>query len=407
MARRSLRLVAATGIARAELRLLRRDPAALVLLFLLPALFVVILSVALEGTFSSGRDEDRIAALLVDEDGGSLGQAIAQGAADTRFMRLVDPPPGAPPSRDEAIAGLRRAAWDAVVVLPPHSSEAAGFDGHAVVEVYADPAASAEVAGAVASVIRNAALGASLTDVRRRFDPRWEPDVDPVAEAEPRGVEVRQIFLSAEGTARRPNAVQQNVPGWTIFALFWIAQLLAINLIHERQGGIHDRLLAAPISPAAYVVGKLVPYFAVNLLQAVAMFAVGVWLLPLLGGDRLDLVNLPALALLTVALSLCSLSFGALVAALMRSPIMAAAATAALLLVMAVLGGLMVPKFVMPDAMQRLTLVVPQGWALEGYLAILVRGSTTAGILPHVGALLGFAAVPLSIAVWRMGRSDR
>ena len=216
---------------------------------------------------------------------------------------------------------------------------------------------------------------------------------------------VEQIYVTETGLRVHPDAVQQYVPGWTVFALFWLAQILALNLMGERTSGIATRVVASPVSSLAYVTGKLLPFMLVNLLQAVAMFGVGVGVLPLLGCPRLSVPNVPALVILTLAISLASLSFGLLLASLFRSSVLVGVASAAALIIMAVLGGIMVPKFIMPAAMQRLALFVPHGWALEGYLDVIMRGASTRAILPNVAALCGFAAPPFVVAVWRRRRA--
>ncbi len=64
-----------------------------------------------------------------------------------------------------------------------------------------------------------------------------------------------------------------------------------------------------------------------------------------------------------------------------------------LVLTMAGLGGSMVPRFVMPDAMQTIGLITPHAWAIDGYQEIIVRNGGIVDVLPHTMVLLAFAAV--------------
>ena len=137
------------------------------------------------------------------------------------------------------------------------------------------------------------------------------------------------------------------------------------------------------------------------------MFAIGVWALPPLGCPRLEIVNLPGLALLTVAVSLASIAFGLFFSTVSRTPFMVASISASVLIIMTILGGIMVPKSVLPAFMKRLSLWVPQGWALDGYLNLLVRNYPTAQVLPQAGALLAFAAGFALLALLLMRRADR
>jgi len=151
----------------------------------------------------------------------------------------------------------------------------------------------------------------------------------------------------------------------------------------------------------------MIPYLAVNLVQAALMFAIGVWVLPLLGCPRLEIQSLGGLALLTFSISLVALGFGFLMSSLFRTSPIAASVYAAALVIMSVVGGIMVPKLVMPEAMQTASWFVPQGWALEGYLDLLVRGRGVRDVLPHAGVLLGFASATFAVGVVRMSRMRR
>jgi ABC-type multidrug transport system permease subunit len=271
----------------------------------------------------------------------------------------------------------------------------------AVVELLVDPVLSeAVVAGIEGLTMRAAAfgtLGDLLVGAGRARD---------VAGArrllEANGVRVVRTYAARGGDELRPNAVQQNVPGWTIFALFWLSQLLALNVLTERTGGAHVRILGSSVSRPVYLFGKLLPFLALNLIQAAAMFAVGVVVLPWLGCPRLVLADVPALIVLTAAVSLVVVAFGLLMASVSRSHFTVGVLTATLLVLMAIAGGIMVPRYLLPHSMRTLSLFLPHGWALDGYQQVLVRGAGLADILPQLGMLLAFAAVFLALAWNRM-----
>ncbi len=196
------------------------------------------------------------------------------------------------------------------------------------------------------------------------------------------------------------------MPGWTIFALFWIAQVLAINIISERQSGAYKRVMASPISFHTYIFAKSVPFFLINLLQATFLFLIGIYLLPYFGCEKLVISNVGTLALITMGVSAVAVSFGLLFAGFLSTPFAAASVAASVLIVMTATAGIMVPKFVMPEAMQEMSGYIPQGIALEGYLDVLLRGKSAVEILPAVGKLLLFAALFSTIGLFRMRRIE-
>ena len=137
------------------------------------------------------------------------------------------------------------------------------------------------------------------------------------------------------------------------------------------------------------------------------MLAVGVWLVPALGGDRLGLGNsLAGLWLIATALSFAAIAFGLLIAVVARSAVQATTLGGVANLVLGAVGGVMVPKLVMPPAMQLASGVSPMSWALEGCWDILLRGGGVADVLPESAALAAFALVAFTLATLLFPRSE-
>jgi ABC-2 type transport system permease protein len=201
-----------------------------------------------------------------------------------------------------------------------------------------------------------------------------------------------------------PNAVTHNVPAWTLFGVFFISGLVASSILEEKKLGTFRRLLAAPVSRTGVLLGKLVPYLLLNLAQVAVMFLFGGLVLPLLGAPRLPIhgpSTLLALAAISLAASLAATGLGLLIAAFAKTTEQVGGLGTLLVITMAALGGVMVPRPVMPALMQTLGLATPHAWALSAFEKVLVGGTGILGVLPQVGVLLGFALVFLVIAVTR------
>ena len=124
------------------------------------------------------------------------------------------------------------------------------------------------------------------------------------------------------------------------------------------------------------------------------LLAIGVYGLPLLGLPALSLPGSAAaylLLALSVALATCSL--GLLLAALARSNEQALLLGGGINIILAALGGVMVPKSVMPAAMAQLAEISPMSWALDAFLTLLVGHGSLADIAPYCARLLLFAAL--------------
>lgn len=198
----------------------------------------------------------------------------------------------------------------------------------------------------------------------------------------------------------RPTAVQQNVPAWLVFGMFFVVASIAGLFVEERACGALSRLRSLGARPWQLIVSKIAPYLAVNGVQAMLMLAVGVWLMPEIGGEGLSLqgVHWGALLLMLLAISLAAVSLALAVACLVSTHAQAATLGPILNVLMAALGGVMVPLFVMPPVMQKIATYSPMNWGLEGLLNVLLRNGDVASVLPQVGRLAGFSTLMFLIA---------
>jgi ABC-2 type transport system permease protein len=65
----------------------------------------------------------------------------------------------------------------------------------------------------------------------------------------------------------------------------------------------------------------------------------------------------------------------------------------------------MFPLELFTPTMQSVAHVTPHAWAIDGYAELIRHEGTFADVLPNVGILLGYAAVLLGLAAWRLRHS--
>lgn len=95
---------------------------------------------------------------------------------------------------------------------------------------------------------------------------------------------------------------------------------------------------------------------------------------------------------------MAAVSLALAVACLVSTHAQAATLGPILNVLMAALGGVMVPLFVMPPVMQKIAAYSPMNWGLEGLLHVLLRNGDVASVLSQVGRLAGFSTLMLMIA---------
>ena len=183
--------------------------------------------------------------------------------------------------------------------------------------------------------------------------------------------------------------------------MFFIMIPLSNVMALERQTNTITRLRLARAPATTLVAAKLLPYFLINQLQFVVMLLLGRYLLPLLGVPPL-LLNGPLwpYALLAVAVSLAALGYALLVSVLAKSTEHAVVLGGGGIIIMAALGGIMVPAYVMPEAMQALARLSPMAWGLDAFQQLLLNRAGVGGIAAYLQLLLLFAAACLLLAVW-------
>ncbi len=374
------------ALIRKELLALRRDMHGLEALFLMPMVFIVLMSLTLKDIYRPPLAE--LSYAIDMRDTGTPAQWLRQVWQRSH---------GAPrPLGADWQAQLRSGALKYVIVLEPGLSaelESAALPTQAHVRLLAEPGLDANLFNA----LRAELVGAS-GELKARLALALPGTASP-----PPGASI-QAMVHAErhaGGGPRPTSVQQNVPAWLVFGMFFVVASLSSLFVQERGSGALGRLQSLGVPRAMLLASKALPYLGVNALQALLMLAAGIWLMPLIGGDALSLAGIHwgALLLALAAVSLAAVGLSLAIACAVRSHAQAATIGPMVNVLMAAAGGIMVPKFVMPGFMQRLVEVSPMNWGLEALLTVLLRGGGVAETLPQVGRLVLFAAAMFVLAV--------
>ena len=192
------------------------------------------------------------------------------------------------------------------------------------------------------------------------------------------------------------------VPALTVLFVFLTAQTAAQSIYDEKKVGSFRRLLAAPISKASMLVGKMLPAFLTALVQTAVTFAFGIVGLRLMGLTPLTLGNSPlGVVLVAVAVALCTSSFGILIAAVARTENQIGGLSTLLLWGMGIVGGGIVPLFLLESFLGPLPKVVPHYWAIRAYNDLMIRGLGLVDVAVEIVVLLGFSALFFAVGLWR------
>jgi len=261
-------------------------------------------------------------------------------------------------------------------------------------------------------MVLRGALEAKLAGMRRdafidRLDGLLEAagiDKTALKEDDASPVEVRYAYRGVR-SFKIPTAVQQSVPAWLVFSIFFIVIPISNTFISERGQGTLMRLKSMNVSHISLIVGKMVPYLFINAIQVLIMISIGKYVVPLFGGTALTLGgSLGGLILIAASVSFSAISVALLIASLARTTEQATTIGGVLNIIFGALGGIMVPTFVMPRFMQKLSNISPMSWGLEGFLDIFLRDGGAAEVLPESLALLLLGILMLLLTVITLRR---
>ena len=184
--------------------------------------------------------------------------------------------------------------------------------------------------------------------------------------------------------------------GMVVQFILFLGIDFGINLLQQRQRGLWKRFRAAPLSPAVLLGSRVVSAAIISFLVIVVNFLFA----RLIFGVRVE-GSMAGFLGVSAAFALMTASFGLLVATLGKTPeaTRGLAIFATLLAVM--LGGAWIPMFLFPQWLQKVTLVMPTRWAVDGLEAMTWRGLGRSAALGPMAVLLAFALVFNWIAVAR------
>ncbi len=415
-----------------ELLLLRRDRAGLLVLFAMPAALVLIISLVQENVMQT-IDSTEFHILFVDKDRDAVGRAIEERLSKTGTIRIVKSLHGRQLEETSALEAIAGGAYQLCVVVPEGMTEAVRKKARQAVRkslspdqsraiedvkppdlnIYFDPAALGAFRAAVRSSIEMVVLGIEISEkmtalsemlpeyIRENIQEAMGPalSADMMGDTPPLKLEWYETRLLniREQTALRsafvspPTSVQQNVPAWSLFGVFFIVLPIAGNLIKERQEGTGLRLLSMPVSYITNISGKILAYTLVCLAQFGLILCIGKILLPLLGTPPLEMGHeLGAVAIVALAAILAATGYGIMLGTLVRTYEQASMFGPISVVIAAAIGGIMVPVYAMPKMMQQLSVLSPLSWGLDAFLELFVRGGNLKSVLPEVIALTGF-----------------
>ncbi len=376
-----------------EFLLVSRDKHALAALFVMPAVFILIMSLALKDVFNE--EKALIEYAVVDEDKSLESFAVVANLRTNKMMHEHN--------ISEAFLSPNEEGVQFIVVIPK------GFKSQFSQNDANNSALQIEVASDIGqshlmlfktqilSSVMQVHIDAINMAQEMQSGMRGEKGVSKKIEFDEKGM--MKIHYAALGQDEKPTSTQQSVPSWIVFGLFFVIIPMSTIFISERKQNTLMRLSTMNVSLPVLFGGKIIPYMLINQLQVWVMIGVGAFIVPLFGAAPLSIGgSITGLVAISMALSLSAIGLSILIATIVDSVEQATTIGGIINILLGAIGGVMVPKFVMPSFMQEFANVSPMSWGLEGFLDIFLRRGGLADVLNEVVALSLFGVVSLLLA---------
>jgi ABC-2 type transport system permease protein len=366
-------------VARKETRQILRDRRTLVLLLLMPIVLTFLFGKALE----TG-ELRHIPSVILNQDGSPESNAIVTAFSTYEEVRIQ----GEVGTLQEAQERLAQGKIKAAIIIPRGFMKQilAGEDTQLQLLLDGTDNNSAPIVEGVAQRV------IQRYNAERAVRGLWARGVRP-----DRGRRLIQpVYIRTEirynPGLRYLSYVMPGVIGLTLQLL--TVMLMAVSITRERERGTLDQLMASPITRSELILGKLLPYLGMSLLNVITiLFVADRWFnVPVREG-------LPLLLALCILFVLTSLATGLLISAVSRSQFQAIQIAVFYVLPVFMLSGAYAPIEAIPDTIRPITYLFPLMYFCRAVRAVTLRGADLTLVWKDLAILGGFVLIFLYWAV--------
>jgi len=405
-----------------DLKIIFRDRAALIMMLLAP--FLLTLGMGLvTGRFSGNSNTgiSDIPVIIVNLDKEQLGNALEELFTGEELAELVEPTLSESPEAARQAIDEDTAA--AAIIIP------AGFTRSVIpqqwtfdeepealqIEVYANPARPTG-AGIIKSIvdefisrIEEGRISGQTSIFQMIISGRITPQ-----QGEQAGMEMSErledepldetLAIKLNTDTNEAEAVEFDVlaylaPGMALMFLMFTVSYGGRSILAEKAQGTLPRLLVSPTVSAQIMGGKVFGIYLTGVAQMLILIGGTTLLFQLKWGDPLGVLVLVLAAVFGAS------GWGMFITSLARTPAQVASVGSAIMLIFGILGGSFISLEMMPPAVQMVSKITPNAWALGGFTTFALGGT-----LPHLStpitALLTMGLVLFGIAVILFGKKN-
>ncbi|MBB6333122.1 ABC-2 type transport system permease protein [Chryseobacterium sediminis] len=402
-----------------EILLLKRDIGGIVIIFVMPLLLIVTITLIQDSTFKN-LEGSKIPIIFIDNDKSEVSKNIKAELESSKTFQLLTNF-NEKSAQDAVFSG----DYQMAIVIPDNLTKdlnsnidskvqtivsSFGLEGDSAkvktaapkakeIHLYFDPATNAGFKNSVMNSVNKMVFEIENKKIYKAFQDQLGTTEN--LDENKNLISFKEITPKKGAMDVMPNSVQHNVPAWTLFAIFFIVVPLSINLVKEKSQGTSVRARISPTPYFVHILGKTFTYLIICIIQFLLMVAVGIYLFPYMDLPAFD-VSGKMFQLITVTLfaGLAAIGFGVLLGTIADTQEQSAPFGATSVVVLAAIGGIWVPVFLMPEFMQTVAKFSPMNWGLNAYYDIILRNSGIGGIAKELVFLFLFYIATVAISIF-------
>ncbi|EKT4549695.1 putative ABC-type transport system, permease component [Flavobacterium psychrophilum] len=407
-----------------EFLLLKRDLGGVVILFIMPLVLIITVTLIQDSTFKTVSDA-KIPILLVDNDKGNVSKTVFDNLQKSNIFTVVTKINDEQLTESSAKEAVFKGKYQLAIIIPEKLSadlqskidqnvekitaslgmtdtlakaEKTKIVNQKEVKLYFDPAVQMSFKNAVMSSIDKMISQIETKSIYATFQAQLGEETTSFEQKS--FITFKEIVPKVNNEEIIPNSVQHNVPAWTLFAIFFIVIPLSINIVKEKSQGTFVRLRTNPVSNVIVIAGKTITYLMICMIQFYMMILVAIFLFPHIGLPSLNVEgNLFLMSIVALFSGFGAIGFGILLGTIAKTQEQSAPFGATSVIILAAIGGIWVPVFAMPKMMQLIAQSSPMNWGLNAFYDVLLRHGSIVDILPEISLLFLFFIITTTIAL--------
>ncbi|MBK1895086.1 ABC transporter permease [Chryseobacterium paridis] len=402
-----------------EILLLKRDIGGIVIIFVMPLLLIITITLIQDSTFKN-LEGSKIPVIFIDKDKSEVSKNIKKELENSKTFQLLTNF-NEKSAQDAVFSG----DYQMAIVIPENLTKdlnsnidskvqtivkSFGIETDSAVakkpvsktkeiHLYFDPATNVGFKNSVMNSVNKMVFEIENKKIYKAFQDQLGTTDN--LEENKNLISFKEITPKKGAVEIMPNSVQHNVPAWALFAIFFIVVPLSINLVKEKSQGTSVRVRVSPTPYYIHILGKTCTYLIICIIQFLLMVAVGIYLFPYMDLPQFDVTGkMFHLIIVTIFAGLAAIGFGVLLGTLADTQEQSAPFGATSVVVLAAIGGIWVPVFLMPEFMQHIAKFSPMNWGLNAYYDIILRNSGIAGIAKELVLLFLFYLAMVTISIF-------